>query len=90
VVSVCATRAQLGAAFDGCEVGEQTLTARTAEQHPGVFTAGRLVLCGRSFLGGRLILKILQRGGHLLVRVKAGIRLPVTGGWRPMAPTART
>ena len=80
-VTVCATRAQLGAAFDACAVGEQTLTARIAEQQPGVFTAGRLFLCDRNFLGGPLILKILQRGGHLLMRVKANIRLPLVGGW---------
>jgi hypothetical protein len=82
-VTVCATRAQLGAAFDACEVGEQTLTARITEQHPGVFTAGRLFLTDRNFLGGPLVLAILQRGGHLLMRVKADIRLPRIGGWLP-------
>ena len=81
VVTVCATRAQLGAAFDACEVGEQTLTARIAEEHPGVFTDGRLYLTDRNFLGGPLILKILGGGGHLLMRVKADIRLPRIGDW---------
>jgi hypothetical protein len=82
-VTVCATRAQLGAAFDASQIGEQTLTARIADQHPGVFAAGRLYLTDRNFLGGPLILKILQRGGHLLMRVKADIRLPRIGAWLP-------
>jgi len=83
VVTVCATRAQLGAAFDASKVGEQTLTARIADAHPGVFAAGRLYLTDRNFLGGPLILKILHGGGHLLMRVKADIRLPRIGSWLP-------
>jgi hypothetical protein len=83
VVTVCATRAQLGAAFDGCGVGEQTLTGRIAQQHPGVFGPGRLFLTDRNFLGAELIHQILSAGGHLLMRVKAGIGLPRVGDWLP-------
>ena len=38
----------------------------------------------RNFLGYHLITAILDAGGHLIMRVKSGINLPVTGdGWLP-------
>jgi hypothetical protein len=83
VATVCATRAQLGAAFDASRVGEQTLTARLAEDHPGVFAAGLLYLTDRNFLGAPLIFTILRCGAHLLMRVKSDIRLPRVGPWLP-------
>jgi hypothetical protein len=83
VATVCATRAQLGAVFDASRVGEQTLTARLAAEHPGVFAEGLLYLTDRNFLGAALILKILTCGSHLLMRVKSDIRLPRVGEWLP-------
>ena len=82
VVSVCSTRAVLGAALDGCSVGEQTLTARIATDSKGVFTAGRLFLFDRNFLGASLVADLLATGAHLLMRMKAGITLPDLG-WLP-------
>jgi hypothetical protein len=82
VISVCSTRAVLGAALDGCHVGEQTLTARIATDSAGVFTAGRLFLFDRNFLGASLVADVLATGAHLLMRMKAGITLPNLG-WLP-------
>ena len=52
-------------------------------EHPELF-AGRVFLMDRNFLGYHLITAILDAGGHLIMRVRAGINLPVTGdGWLP-------
>lgn len=81
-MSVCSTRAVLGAALDGCHVGEQTLTARIATGHRGGFTAGRLYIFDRNFLGASLVADVLATGAHLLMRMKAGITLPILE-WLP-------
>jgi hypothetical protein len=82
LISVCASRAVIGAAMDSVAVGEQPLTARIAKTCPWVFTPGRLFLFDRNFLGWKLIQKLLATGGHLLMRMKAGISLPSLG-WLP-------
>jgi Insertion element 4 transposase N-terminal len=82
LISVCATRAVIGAAVDSVAAGEQTLTAAIAKTCPWVFTGGRLFLFDRNFLGWKLIKKLLGTGGHLLMRMKAGISLPNLG-WLP-------
>ena len=74
-------RAMLGAAMDGCGVGEQTLIARLVAGHPEIF-AGRVFVVDRNCLGHELATAILDAGGHLVMRVKQGISLPaVPGGW---------
>jgi hypothetical protein len=60
VVTVCATRALLGAAAAACEVGEQTLTRQIVTDQPWVFTAGRCYLFDRNFLGTTLVEEILK------------------------------
>jgi hypothetical protein len=70
-----AGRSVLGAAMDASAVGEQTLTARMADEHPEVFTRGRCFLVDRNFLGHELINDILGCGAHLVMRVKQGISL---------------
>jgi hypothetical protein len=83
LVTARAGRALLGAAADTTEAGEQALVARLVERHPELF-AGRVFLMDRNFLGYHLITAILDAGGHLIMRVRAGIRLPLTeGGWLP-------
>ena len=57
--------------------------ARLVRDHPELF-AGRVFLMDRNFLGYHLITAILDAGGHLIMRVRAGISLPVTeDGWLP-------
>lgn len=82
LISICATRAVIGAGVDSVAEGEQTLTARIAKTCPWVFTPGRLYLFDRNFLGWKLIKKLLATGAHLLMRMKAGISLP-NQGWQP-------
>ena len=82
LVSAASTRAVLAAAIDGSHTGEQTLIGRIVEDHPEVFTPGRLFLFDRNFLGGELVAKILAVGAHVLMRVKSDIALPNLG-WRP-------
>jgi len=82
VVTVCATRALLGAAAAACEVGEQTLTRQIVTDQPWVFAAGRCYLFDRNFLGATLVEEILKAEAHLLMRMKAGIDLP-NQGWLP-------
>src|SRR5260370_19679719 len=74
-----AGRAMLGRAADATDAGEQSLVARLVREHPELF-AGRVFLMDRNFLGYHLITAILDAGGHLIMRVRAGISLPVTGG----------
>ena len=83
LITARAGRAMLGAAADATDAGEQSLVARLVRDHPGLF-AGRVFLMDRNFLGYHLITAILDAGGHLIMRVRAGINLPVTGdGWLP-------
>ena len=83
LVTARAGRAVLGAAADTTDAGEQALVARLVRDHPELF-AGRVFLMDRNFLGFHLITAILDAGGHLIMRVKSGISLPVTeGGWLP-------
>jgi Insertion element 4 transposase N-terminal len=83
LVTARAGRAVLGAAADATDTGEQSLVARLVRDHPELF-AGRVFLMDRNFLGYHLITAILDAGGHLIMRVKSGISLPVTeGGWLP-------
>ena len=81
LVTARAGRGILGAAMDACSAGEQTLIARLAAGHPGLFR-GRVFVVDRNFLGHELTTAILDAGGHLVMRVKQGISLPaVPGGW---------
>jgi hypothetical protein len=83
LVTARAGRAILGAAADTTDTGEQSLVARLVRDHPELF-AGRVFLMDRNFLGYHLITAILDAGGHLIMRVKSGINLPVTqDGWLP-------
>jgi hypothetical protein len=83
LVTARAGRAVLGAAAGTVEVGEQSLVARLVRDHPELFE-GRVFLMDRNFLGYELITAILDAGGHLIMRVRAGIPLPLTeGGWLP-------
>jgi Insertion element 4 transposase N-terminal len=83
LITARAGRALLGAAADATDAGEQSLVARLVRDHPGLF-AGRVFLMDRNFLGYHLITAILDAGGHLIMRVRAGINLPVTeDGWLP-------
>ncbi len=83
LITARAGRAMIGAAADATDAGEQALVARLVERHPELF-AGRVFLMDRNFLGYHLITAILDAGGHLIMRVRAGIRLPLTeGGWLP-------
>jgi len=82
VITVCVTRALLGAAVAACQTGEQTLTRQIVTDQPWVFTAGRCYLFDRNFLGATLVEEILKTKAHLLMRMKAGIDLPNLG-WLP-------
>ncbi len=63
--------------------GEQTLLARLIRRRPELF-AGRVFCFDQNFPGHKIITAILDAGGHLVARVKAGISLPVTeDGWLP-------
>jgi len=77
-----AGRAMLGAILGGGSAGEQTLLKRLARRRPELF-AGRVTCFDRNFPGHELITAILDAGGHVVARVKAGISLPVAagGGW---------
>jgi hypothetical protein len=83
LVTARAGRAVLGAAADTTDAGEQSLVARLVRDHPELF-AGRVFLMDRNFLGYHLITAIIKAGGHLIMRVRSGINLPVTeDGWLP-------
>lgn len=83
LVTARAGRALLGAAAATTDNGEQALAAGLVRDHPEIF-AGRVFLVDRNFPGYHLIQAILDAGGHLIMRVKAGIALPVIpGGWLP-------
>jgi len=79
-----AGRALLGAILGSSRAGEQTLLARLVRRRPELF-AGRVICFDRNFPGYDLIQAILDAGGHVVARVKAGISLPAGpgGGWLP-------
>jgi len=79
-----AGRAMLGAILGSCRAGEQTLLRRLVRRRPDL-VAGRVICFDRNFPGHALITAILDAGGHVVARVKAGISLPMGpgGGWLP-------
>ncbi len=79
-----AGRAMLGAILGRARAGEQTLLARLVRRRPDL-VAGRVICFDRNFPGHDLITAILDAGGHVVARVKAGISLPMEpgGGWLP-------
>jgi len=79
-----AGRAMLGAILGSSRAGEQTLLARLVRRRPDL-VAGRVICFDRNFPGYDLITAILDAGGHVIARVKAGISLPPEpgGGWLP-------
>jgi len=82
LVSAARCRATLAAAVDAAGVGEQTLLARLVADHPQVFGTGRVFLMDRNFPGHEIIDAIRGCGGHLVIRIKAGITLTVIE-WLP-------
>jgi hypothetical protein len=83
-VTARAGRAMLGAILGRARAGEQTLLARLVRRSPELF-AGRVICFDRNFPGYDLISAIVNAGGHVVARVKAGISLPMApgGGWLP-------
>lgn len=77
IMVACRTRGALAAAVGPTRRGEQTLTRRLVRAHPQAFGPGRLVIMDRNFPGYRLIEAIRTAGAHVLIRIKAGITLPV-------------
>ena len=78
-----AGRAMLGAILGGTRAGEQTLLKRLVARRPDL-VAGRVVCFDRNFPGHDLIAAIVDAGGHVVARVKAGIALPMEpDGWLP-------
>ena len=74
-----AGRAMLGAILGQASAGEQTLLKRLVKRRPDLFRG--LVICfDRNFPGHDLITAILDAGGHVIARVKAGIALPFEDG----------
>jgi hypothetical protein len=81
-----AGRAMLGAILGQACAGEQTLLKRLVRRRPELF-AGLVVCFDRNFPGHDLVTAILDAGGHVIARVKAGIALPFADGpgrgWLP-------
>ncbi|MBO0775850.1 MAG: transposase domain-containing protein [Actinobacteria bacterium] len=81
-----AGRAMLGAVLGQASAGEQTLLKRLVKRRPDLFD-GLVVCFDRNFPGHDLITAILDAGGHVIARVKAGIALPFEDspgrGWLP-------
>jgi Insertion element 4 transposase N-terminal/Transposase DDE domain len=75
-------RATLAAVPGAADVGEQTLLLRMVKQHPEVFCAGRVFCLDRNFPGYKIIDRIRACGGHLVMRMKAGISLELVR-WLP-------
>jgi hypothetical protein len=82
VLTAQAGRATLGAICGQARAGEQTLLARLIRRRPGLFR-GRVFAFDRNFPGHAIITAILDAGGHVVARIKAGISLPDTGQWLP-------
>jgi hypothetical protein len=85
-VTARAGRAMLGAILGQACAGEQTLLKRLVRRRPELF-AGLVICFDRNFPGHDLITAILDAGGHVIARVKAGIALPSqdgpSRGWLP-------
>jgi hypothetical protein len=79
-----AGHAMLGAIPGSSRAGEQTLLRRLVRRRPDL-VAGRVICFDRNFPGYDLITAILDAGGHVVARVKAGISLPMEPGcgWLP-------
>jgi hypothetical protein len=81
-----AGHAMLGAILGQAGTGEQTLLRRLVRRRPELFS-GLVVCFDRNFPGHDLITAILDAGGHVIARVKAGIALPFADGpgrgWLP-------
>jgi hypothetical protein len=77
IMVACRTRGALAAAVGPARRGEQTLTRGLVKAHPDAFGPGRLIILDRNFPGYRLIEAIRTQGAHVLIRIKAGITLPV-------------
>lgn len=71
----CGTRSVIGAVFGTDKVGESTY----AEGLLGHLRAGMLLLADRNFASQKLIEKIAEHRADLLIRVKAGRKLPSIG-----------
>jgi hypothetical protein len=73
-----AGRALLAATVDASRIGEQTLTARLVAAHPDLFTPEHIYVLDRNFYSVELVEALYRRGAgaHLVIRMKAGIRLP--------------
>jgi hypothetical protein len=81
IVTARAARATVGAIMGAARAGEQALLARLIRRRPELF-AGRVFCFDRNFPGHKIITAILDAGGHVVARVRAGIALPVTAdGW---------
>jgi Insertion element 4 transposase N-terminal/Transposase DDE domain len=74
-----AGRSSLAAAVDASRVGEAPLTARLVAEHPHLFTPEHVYVCDRNFYSADLVDQMHRRGAgaHLVMRMKAGVRLPV-------------
>jgi hypothetical protein len=74
-----AGRALLAATVDASRVGEQPLTTRLVQHHPDLFTPNDVYVLDRNFYSVDLVEQVHRRGAgaHLVIRMKAGIRLPV-------------
>jgi hypothetical protein len=80
---IVALNGRAGAILGGSAAGEQTLLKRLVKRRPDL-VAGRVICFDRNFPGYDLITAILDAGGHVVARVKAGISLPAApGGWLP-------
>ncbi len=71
----CGTRAIIDATFGSDRLGETTYARRLLP----ALHAGMIVLADRNFAAADLIAAIADTGADLLIRVKAGRRLPVCG-----------
>jgi hypothetical protein len=75
VLVACGTRSVIGAVFGTDKVGETAY----AEALLGHLHAGMLLLADRNFASQKLIEKIAEARADLLIRVKAGRKLPSIG-----------
>jgi DDE family transposase/transposase IS4-like protein len=82
VATTARGRSTLAAVPGKADTGEQPLLLRMVKQHPEVFCAGRVFCLDRNFPGYKVISKIRACGGHLVMRMKAGISLELVE-WLP-------